>query len=111
MSCNLKNSSDCYNSTNVTVINASNGNNTIVTKIVLPPKEKFVTCMTTTVIILCLQFVFVKVNSNPAVILTDISITRVPIEPSRSYTVISTSTFVSIRVSSSLTIKYRHILY
>ena len=35
ISCNLKNSSDCYNSTNVTE------NSTIVSKIDLPPREKF----------------------------------------------------------------------
>ena len=41
MSCNLKNSSDCYNSTNATIHANSNGNNTIVSKIDLPPREKF----------------------------------------------------------------------
>ena len=41
MSCNLKNSSDCYNSTDVTIITDSNQNKTIVSKIDLPPKEKF----------------------------------------------------------------------
>ena len=41
MSCNLKNSSDCYNSTNVTIITDSNENKTIVSKIDLPPRGKF----------------------------------------------------------------------
>ena len=45
MSCNLKNSSDCYNSTDVTTINASKQNETIVSKINLPSKEKFATCI------------------------------------------------------------------
>ena len=45
MSCNLKNPSDCYNSTNVTFITDSNGNKTIVSKIDLPSKEKFITCI------------------------------------------------------------------
>ena len=45
MSCNLKNSSDCYNSTNVIIITDFNGNKTIVSKIDLPPKEKFTTCI------------------------------------------------------------------
>ena len=44
MSCNLKNSSDCYNSTNVTIITDSNGNKTIISVIDLPPREKFTTC-------------------------------------------------------------------
>ena len=46
--------------------------------------------------------------SNPAVILTDISITGVPIEPSSI--MISTSTSFSIRVSSSFESKYRYII-
>ena len=41
MSCNLKNSSDCYNSTNVTIITDSNGYKTIISVIDLPPREKF----------------------------------------------------------------------
>ena len=41
MNCNLKNSSDCYNSTNVTIITDSNGYKTIISVIDLPPKEKF----------------------------------------------------------------------
>ena len=45
MSCNLKNSSDCYNSTNVTIITDSNGNETIVSKIDLPAREKFNSCI------------------------------------------------------------------
>ena len=49
--------------------------------------------------------------SNPAVILTDIKITsRIPIEPNRSSTMISTSTSVNIIVSSSLGSKCRHIM-
>ena len=43
MSYNLKNSSDCYNSTDVTIHTNFNGNNTIILKIVLPPREKFAT--------------------------------------------------------------------
>ena len=47
--------------------------------------------------------------SNPAVILTNISITdSVPIETSSG--MISTSTSVSIRVSSSLASKYRYVI-
>ena len=45
MSCNLKNSSDCYNSTNATIITDSNGYKTIVSKIDLPLKKKFTTCI------------------------------------------------------------------
>ena len=41
MSCNLKNSSDCYNSTNVTIITDSNEYNTIISVIDLPLREKF----------------------------------------------------------------------
>ena len=41
MSCNLKNSSDCYNSTNVTIITDSNGYKTIISVIDLFPREKF----------------------------------------------------------------------
>ena len=41
MSCNLKNSSYCYNSTNVTIITDSNGYKTIISVIDLPPREKF----------------------------------------------------------------------
>ena len=49
--------------------------------------------------------------SNPAVILTDISITgRVPIKFSRSSTVISASISDSIRVFSSSESKYRYII-
>ena len=44
MSCNLKNSTDCYNSTNINIITESNGNKTIVSNTYLPPKEKFATC-------------------------------------------------------------------
>ena len=41
MSCNLKNSSNCYNSTNVTIITDSNGYKTIISVIDLLPREKF----------------------------------------------------------------------
>ena len=48
---------------------------------------------------------------NPAVMLTDITITgRISIEPSRTSTMISTSSSVSIRVSSSLESRYRHVM-
>ena len=45
MSCNLKNSSDCYNSTNVTIITDFNGYKTIISVIDLPSREKFTTCI------------------------------------------------------------------
>ena len=41
MSCNIKNSSDCYNSNNVTIITDSNGYKTIISVIDLHPREKF----------------------------------------------------------------------
>ena len=41
ISCNLKNSSDCYNSTNITLITDSNGYKTIISVIDLPTREKF----------------------------------------------------------------------
>ena len=44
MSCNLKNSSYCYNSTNVTIITDSSGSKIIVSNIDLPLREKFTTC-------------------------------------------------------------------
>ena len=44
MSCNIKNSSDCYNSTNVTIITDSNGYKTIISVIDLSSREKFTTC-------------------------------------------------------------------
>ena len=48
--------------------------------------------------------------SNPAVILTNINITGVPIKPSRSSTLISTGTSISIRVSNSSECKHRYII-
>ena len=41
MSCNLKNSSNCYNSTNITIITNFNVYKTIISVIDLPPREKF----------------------------------------------------------------------
>ena len=41
MSCNLKNSFNCYNSTNVIIITDSNGYKTIISVIDLPPRERF----------------------------------------------------------------------
>ena len=45
MSCNLKNSSDCYSSTNVTTNTDSNGDINVISCINLSLQEKFYTCV------------------------------------------------------------------